>query len=41
MQKASFKPHALRRIHKFSVEKSIILANAFINSQFNHAALIS
>ena len=41
MQKTSFKPHALRRIHKFSVEKSIILANAFINSQFNHAPQIS
>ena len=40
-KKASFKLHALRRICKFSmVEKARILANAFINSQFNYAPLI-
>ena len=40
-KKASFKLHALRRIRKFlTVEKARILANAFINSQFNYAFLI-
>ena len=40
-KKASFKLYALRRIRKFlTVEKVRILANAFINSQFNHAPLI-
>ena len=40
-KKASFKLHALRRIRKFLVvEKARILANAFINSQFNYAPLI-
>ena len=40
-KKASFKLHALRRIRKFlKVEKARILANAFINSQFNYAPLI-
>ena len=37
-KKASFKLHALRRIRKFlTVEKARILANAFINCQFNYA----
>ena len=37
-KKPSFKLHALRRIRKFlTVEKARILANAFINSQFNYA----
>ena len=40
-KKASFKLHALRRIRTFlTVEKARILANAFINSQFNYAPLI-
>ena len=40
-KKASFKLHTLCRIRKFlTVEKVIILANAFINSQFNYAPLI-
>ena len=40
-KRASFKLHALRRIRKFlTVEKARILANAFINSQFNYALLI-
>ena len=40
-KKASFKLHALRRIRKFlTTEKARILANAFINSQFNYAPLI-
>ena len=39
-KKVSFKLHALRRIRKFlTVEKARILANAFINSQFNYAPL--
>ena len=39
-KKASFKLHALRRIRKFlTVEKARILANAFINSQFNYTPL--
>ena len=41
-KEASFKLHALRRIRKFlTVEKARILANAFINSRFNYAPLIS
>ena len=37
-RKASFKLHALRRIHKFlTVEKAKILANAVIHSQFKYA----
>ena len=40
-KKASFKLNALRRIRKFlTVEKTRIMANAFINSQFNYAILI-
>ena len=40
-KKASFKLHALRRICKhLKVEKAIIFANAFINSQFNYTPLI-
>ena len=40
-KKASFKLHALCRICKFlMVEKTRILTNAFINSQFNYAPLI-
>ena len=35
-KKVSFKLHALRRIRKFlTVEKAIILADTFINSQFS------
>ena len=35
-KKASFKRHALHRIHKFlTVVKARILADAFINSYFN------
>ena len=40
-KKASFKLHVLCRILKFlTVEKARILANAFINSQFNYDPLI-
>ena len=40
-KRASFKLHALRRIRKYlEIEKGRILANAFIESQFNHAPLI-
>ena len=40
-RKASYKLHALRRIRNFlTVEKAKMLANAFINSQFNYAPLI-
>ena len=40
-KKASFKRHALHRIHKFlTVEKARILADAFINSYFNYDPLI-
>ena len=40
-KRASFKLHALRRIRKYlGIEKARILANAFIESQFNHAPLI-
>ena len=41
VKEASFKLYALRRIRKFlTVEKARILANAFINSQFDYALLI-
>ena len=40
-KKASNKLHALRRIRGYlTVEKARILANAFIDSQFNYAPLI-
>ena len=40
-KKASYKLHALRRIRGcLAVEKARILANAFIDSQFNYAPLI-
>ena len=40
-EKASYKLHALRRIRGYlTVEKARILANAFIDSQFNYAPLI-
>ena len=40
-KKTSFKPHALCRIRKFlTAEKARILANAFINCQFNYTLLI-
>ena len=40
-RKASYKLHALRRIRNFlTVEKAKMLANAFINSQFNYAPLL-
>ena len=40
-KKASYKLHALRRIRGYlTVEKARILANAFIDSQFDYAALI-
>ena len=39
--KTSYKLHALRRIRGYlTVEKARILANAFIDSQFNYAPLI-
>ena len=39
--KDQYKIHALRRIRKFlTIEKAKILANAFIDSQFNYAPLI-
>ena len=38
---ANYKLHALRRIRKYlNVEKTNLLYNAFINSQFNYASLI-
>ena len=41
-RKAAYKLHALRRIRKYlTVEKANLLANAFINSQFNYAPLTS
>ena len=41
VRKAKYKLHALRRIRKFlAIEKSKILGNAFIDSQFNYASLI-
>ena len=40
-KKASYKLHALRRIRGYlTVEKTTILANTFIDSQFNYAPLI-
>ena len=40
-RKASYELHAPRRIRKFlRVEKTKMLANAFINSQFNYAPLV-
>ena len=40
-KKASYKLHVLRRIRGYlTVEKARILANAFIDSQFNYAPLI-
>ena len=40
-RKASYKLHALQRIRRYlSVDKARILANAFIDSQFNNAPLI-
>jgi len=40
-RKASYKLHALQRIRRYlSVDKARILANAFIDSQFNYAPLI-
>ena len=40
-RKAAYKLHALRRIKKYlTVEKTKLLANAFINSQFTYAPLI-
>ena len=40
-KKASYKLHALRRIRGYlTVAKAGILANAFIDSQFNYAPLI-
>ena len=37
-KKASFKLHVLHRIRKFlTIGKARIVANAFINSQFNYA----
>ena len=38
VRKTQYKFHALRRIRKFlTIEKSNILGNAFIDSQFNYA----
>ena len=40
-RKASYKLHALQRIRRYlSVDKARLLANAFIDSQFNYAPLI-
>ena len=40
-RRASYKLHSLRRIRKYlTAEKLKLLANAFINSQFNYAPLI-
>ena len=40
-RKAQYKLHVLRRIRKFlTIEKSKILGNAFIDSQFNYAPLL-
>ena len=40
-RKASYKLHALERIRRYlSVDKVRLLANAFIDSQFNYAPLI-
>ena len=39
-RRASYKLHTLRRIKKYlTVEKAKLLANAFINSQFNYEPL--
>ena len=41
VREAQYKSHALRRIRKFlTIEKTKILGNAFIDSQFNYAPLI-
>ena len=38
---ANYKLHALRRIRKYlTLEKTKLLYNAFINSQFNYASVI-
>ena len=38
---ANYKLHALRRIRKYlTLEKTKLLYNAFINSQFNYASMI-
>ena len=39
-KKASYKLHALRRIGYLTAEKARILSNAFIDNQFDYAALI-
>ena len=40
-RKASYKLHVLQRIRRYlSVDKTKLLANAFIDSQFNYAPLI-
>ena len=40
-RKASYKLHALQRIRRYlSVDKARLLANAFIDSQFNYAPAI-
>ena len=40
-RRALYKLHTLRRIRKYStVEKAELLANVFINSQFNYVSLI-
>ena len=40
-QKAQYKLHTLRCIRKFlTIEKAKMLANAFIDSQFNYAPLL-
>ena len=40
-RRASYKLHTLHRIRKYiTVEKSKLLANVFMNSQFNYAPLI-
>ena len=40
-RRALYKLHTLRRIGKYStVEKAELLANVFINSQFNYVSLI-
>ena len=38
---ANYKPHAMRRIRNYLIlEKTKLLYNAFINSQFNHVSVI-
>ena len=40
-RRASYKLHTLRRIRKYlTVEKAILLPNAFMNSQFNYVPLV-